>query len=234
MSTPYTLDLGPYFTCQTCCSRLPISHWDESEINTKHISQSVRKTILQGKLSALALTPLNYYAPLWHPPWMLCVLLTWLSDTIKAWLILGMNLLSWTWYFFDTSRGRYYIWTSQVSYILSLVEKMIGRIERNNESTILRNESNLHILHDDVIKWKLFPRYWPFVWGIHRWPVHSPHKGQWRGGLKFSLICALNKRLSEQSRSWWFETPSCSLWRHCIDIPLQASTTILYCRGRME
>ena len=22
--------------------------------------------------------------------------------------------------------------------------------------------------HDDVIKWKYFPRYWPFVWGIHR------------------------------------------------------------------
>ena len=44
--------------------------------------------------------------------------------------------------------------------------------------------------HDDVIKWKHFPRYWPFVWGIHRWPVNSPHKGQWRGALTFSLICA--------------------------------------------
>ena len=35
-----------------------------------------------------------------------------------------------------------------------------------------------------------FPRYWPFVRGIHRWPVNSPHKGQWRGALMFSLICA--------------------------------------------
>ena len=25
--------------------------------------------------------------------------------------------------------------------------------------------------------------------GIHRSPVNSPHKGQWRGALKFSLIC---------------------------------------------
>ena len=25
----------------------------------------------------------------------------------------------------------------------------------------------------------------------------------------------LNKRLSKQSWGWWFETPSCSLWRHC-------------------
>ena len=42
--------------------------------------------------------------------------------------------------------------------------------------------------HDDVIKWKDFPRYWPFVRGIHRSPVNSPHKGQWRGALMFSLI----------------------------------------------
>ena len=44
--------------------------------------------------------------------------------------------------------------------------------------------------HDDVIKWKHFPRYWPFVRGIHRSPVNSPHKGQWRGALIFTLICA--------------------------------------------
>ena len=44
--------------------------------------------------------------------------------------------------------------------------------------------------HDDVIKWKHFPRYWPFVRGIHRSPVNSPHKGQWRGALMFTLICA--------------------------------------------
>ena len=34
------------------------------------------------------------------------------------------------------------------------------------------------------------PRYWPFVRRIHRSPVNSPHKGQWRGALIFSLICA--------------------------------------------
>ena len=45
-------------------------------------------------------------------------------------------------------------------------------------------------LHDDVIKWKHFPRYWPFVRGIHRSPVNSLHKGQWRIALVFSLIFA--------------------------------------------
>ena len=44
--------------------------------------------------------------------------------------------------------------------------------------------------HDDVINWKHFTRYWPFVRGIHRSPVNSPHKGQWRGALMFSLIYA--------------------------------------------
>ena len=38
---------------------------------------------------------------------------------------------------------------------------------------------------------------------------------QWRGALMFSLICALNKRLSKQWWGWLFETPSCSFGRHC-------------------
>ena len=50
--------------------------------------------------------------------------------------------------------------------------------------------TNKSICHDDVIEWKGFPRYWPFVRGIHRSPVNSPHKGQWRGALMFSLINA--------------------------------------------
>ena len=31
--------------------------------------------------------------------------------------------------------------------------------------------------HDDVIKWKHFPRNWPFVCEINRSPVNFPHKG---------------------------------------------------------
>ena len=46
-----------------------------------------------------------------------------------------------------------------------------------------------------IFKWwrrqiETFSRYWPFVRGIHRPSVNSPHKGQWRGALMFSLICA--------------------------------------------
>ena len=49
----------------------------------------------------------------------------------------------------------------------------------------MRGASARSHLHDDVIKWKHFPRYWPFVLGIHRSPVKSPHKGQWRVALMF-------------------------------------------------
>ena len=31
--------------------------------------------------------------------------------------------------------------------------------------------------HDDVMKWKHFPRHWPFVRGIHWSSVNSLHKG---------------------------------------------------------
>ena len=63
--------------------------------------------------------------------------------------------------------------------------------------------------NDDVIKWKHFPRYWPFVWRIHRSPVNSPHKGQWRGASMFSLICAwtngwVNTGEAGDLRRHWF------------------------------
>ena len=43
--------------------------------------------------------------------------------------------------------------------------------------------------HDDIMKWTQFLHYWPFVQGIHQSSVNSPHKGQWRRALMFSLIC---------------------------------------------
>ena len=46
-----------------------------------------------------------------------------------------------------------------------------------------------HGSHDDVIKWKHLPSYWPFLRRIPRSPVNTPHKGQWRGDLMVSLLC---------------------------------------------
>ena len=62
-------------------------------------------------------------------------------------------------------------------------------------------------LHDDVINWKHFRRYWPFVKGIHLSPVDSRHKGQWRGALMFSLVGAWTK-------SWANPRDAADLRRH--------------------
>ena len=48
--------------------------------------------------------------------------------------------------------------------------------------------------HDNVIKSKHFPRFWPFVRGYHRLMVDSRHKSQWRGALVFCLICTWTNR----------------------------------------
>ena len=78
------------------------------------------------------------------------------------------------------------------------------------------NKSNL-LSHDDVTKWKHFPHYWPFLWGIHRSPANSPHKGQWRGALMFSLICAWVNGWVNHRQACDLRRIRASLWRHCND-----------------
>ena len=70
---------------------------------------------------------------------------------------------------------------------------------------------NVEGLYADIIKWKHFPHHWHFVRIIHRWPVDSPRKGQWRGALMCPLICAW---INGWANNRWFETPLRSLWRH--------------------
>ena len=49
-------------------------------------------------------------------------------------------------------------------------------------------QTSIDFIYRMVLWWRHFPRYWPFVRGIHRSPMNSPHNGQWRGALMFSLI----------------------------------------------
>ena len=48
----------------------------------------------------------------------------------------------------------------------------------------------------------------------HRW---IPHTKASDAELGCFLWSPPNKRLSKQSWGWWFEMPSCPLWRHCND-----------------
>ena len=68
-------------------------------------------------------------------------------------------------------------------------------------------------MHDDVIRWKHFPRNWPFVRGIHR-------PGPVTRSFDVFFDLRLNKRLNKQPWGWWFETPSWLLWRHCNGLSL--------------
>ena len=83
-------------------------------------------------------------------------------------------------------------------------------------ATQFENQYGRHscISHDDVIKWKHFPRYWPLVREIHRSLVNSPHKGQWRWALIFSLIFAWTNSWANNGNAGDL-TPSRKLWRHC-------------------
>ena len=72
---------------------------------------------------------------------------------------------------------------------------MNSQCSRRYFITVQESEATLksrNISHDDVMKWKHFPRYRvpTLCEGIHRSPVDSPHKDQWRGILMFSFICA--------------------------------------------
>ena len=80
-------------------------------------------------------------------------------------------------------------------------------------------------------KMKHFPRYrlLALCAGIHRSPVNSPHKGQWRGALMFSLICVwingwVNNREAGVLRR---HRPHYPLWRHCNDNRIYCDRKIL-------
>ena len=85
-----------------------------------------------------------------------------------------------------------------------------GNHERYVTTIITQTTTN----HDDILKWKSYPCYWPLVRGIHRSPMNSPHKGEWHGALIFSLIWT-NGWANNRDAGQGYETPSRSLWRHC-------------------
>ena len=56
------------------------------------------------------------------------------------------------------------------------------------------DEDGYSTCHDDVIRWKHFRRYLPFVSGIHWSPVDSPHNGHWRETL---IFCSMSARAND-------------------------------------
>ena len=77
--------------------------------------------------------------------------------------------------------------------------------------------------HDDVIKWKHFPCYWPCVRGIHRSPVNSLYKGQWRGGaLMFSVMIYASRYIHTNDANGVFAV---KIETNILSMPDSSSTT---------
>ena len=120
----------------------------------------------------------------------------------------------WTYFFLNTCTVECHYNAVQFITILH----MALRCQRENVNLTTGTQS-----HDDFIKWKHFPHYWPFVRGIHQSPLDSPHKRPVKRSFDVLFDLCLNTQLSKLSRCWWFEMPSCSFWRHCNALPSQAS-----------
>ena len=146
-----------------------------------------------------------------------CVCVCVNSGTIDIDIILDSNLIY-----------THLVWINKKILIITNVRQLVMKLYAKNRSVTLCQSPKWKpqqpsvwpamtkslpcrplCFHDDVIEWKHFSRYWPFVQGIHR--------SRWIPRTKASdaeLWC-LNKRFSKQTWGLWFETPSWSLWRHC-------------------
>ena len=108
------------------------------------------------------------------------------------------HYLNQCWVFVDWTLGNKLQWKFNHNIKLLIHENASEHIAC--EMAILFRER-----HDDVIKWKHFPRNWPFVRGNHRslgFPTQRPVTRSF--DVFFHL--RLNRRLSKQPWGWWFET----------------------------
>ena len=114
-------------------------------------------------------------------------------NSAKIWTVFEYHAKSWSTVFWRTHRGSFSKARARWLYFLNSLYIFVRNDYIFHWQTTPTppqwNDICSKRMHDDVIKWKHFPSYWPFVRGIHRSPVNSPHKGQWRGALMFSLIC---------------------------------------------
>ena len=104
------------------------------------------------------------------------------------------------WYF-----GNHSGWCCFQNNAMYLLISSIGRLG------LWRHSNDPRVAYD-VIKWKRFVRYWPFVRWIHRSPVNSLHRGKWGGTLIFVGNPSMNNEFISQ-RVKYIEVSMC--WRHC-------------------
>ena len=167
--------------------------WDAMTLMWRHSNEILRYTVSQGNEPGVK----KYH----NNEWMkrrLAFPFNFLNQCKWMWITMFDNHLSLTWCNWNTPQieidslpdhfpslwpVRYWNTVTMAlreSFVLNYVNsQMESRWPRRSKTQIIRATT----VYDDVIKWKHFPRNWPFVRGIHRSPVNSPHKDQWRGAL---------------------------------------------------
>ena len=135
-----------------------------------------------------------------HMIWFWITCQTHISPTVSEYLNNVRRIMKsiWLLYLIPTKWVIYIIMKSRLAN--SDFHAWFTKLQLHNQQM-----SNMGVLWR--ISW-YFPRYWPFVWGIHRSPMNSPHRVQWRGALIFSLVCA-------RINGWVNNREACDLGRHC-------------------
>ena len=108
------------------------------------------------------------------------------SFHVHIWLATVVDIYRWRYYLSDLD---FYLFLC-FSQILLQTYRLWKKIPISMAQKFTESVQKNFPLHDNVIKWKHFPRYWPLVRGSH-WPsVNSLYKGQWREAFMLSFICA--------------------------------------------
>ena len=121
------------------------------------------------------------------------------------------------WYIFLLCISRLRIYTG-----ISLAQYHVTPFSQNWASVIMNNpysKSNLSNSSHDFAWWRHQMETFSALLVIcaGNSPVPGEFTAQWPVTRSFDVFfdLRLNGRLSKQSRGGWFETPSCTLWRHC-------------------
>ena len=88
------------------------------------------------------------------------------------------------------------LWSScaDVGVVLYVISVILDHVIRRPNCT-----------HDEVMKWKHFLYYWPFVRGIHQWLVDFLRKGPVMQSFAVSFDLSLHILLNEQLRGSWIK-----------------------------
>ena len=115
----------------------------------------------------------------------------WLGNCIIIWYYMKLIIHSQTYVVWPLKFGNGWI----MSPYLLLTYDYLNMLGLKSIHTVKCAPGNVITLSITINPWwrhqmETFSASWPIVLGIRRWPVNSPHKGQWRGALMFSLTCA--------------------------------------------